>query len=81
MTVLRSDSGETHVRRHATWGMYVEVDLSCIEAEMKDTSLGRLIFFALQGLRFHSLLALPDGGPSVRNELAQKIEEMIDNAH
>ncbi len=23
MTVLRSDSGETHVRRHATWGMYV----------------------------------------------------------
>jgi AcrR family transcriptional regulator len=59
----------------------LEVDLSCIEAEMKDTSLGRLIFFALQGLRFHSLLALPDGGPSVRNELAQKIEEMIDNAH
>ena len=24
MIVLRSDSGETHVRRHATWGMYVE---------------------------------------------------------
>lgn len=23
MIVLRSDSGETHVRRHATWGMYV----------------------------------------------------------
>ena len=22
MIVLRSDSGETHVRRHATWGMY-----------------------------------------------------------
>jgi len=30
MIVLRSDSGETHVRRHATWGMYdetVPVDL------------------------------------------------------
>ena len=26
MIVLRSDSGETHVRRHATWGMYVEKD-------------------------------------------------------
>ncbi|CAM5534183.1 signal transduction histidine kinase [Aquamicrobium terrae] len=24
MIVLRSDSGETHVRRHATWGMYVD---------------------------------------------------------
>ncbi|WP_206434889.1 hypothetical protein, partial [Sphingomonas koreensis] len=24
MIVLRSDSGETHVRRHATWGMYVK---------------------------------------------------------
>ena len=24
MTVLRSDSGETHVRRHATWGMYAK---------------------------------------------------------
>lgn len=26
MIVLRSDSGETHVRRHATWGMYVYID-------------------------------------------------------
>ena len=26
MIVLRSDSGETHVRRHATWGMYDEID-------------------------------------------------------
>ena len=25
MIVLRSDSGETHVRRHATWGMYDEM--------------------------------------------------------
>lgn len=25
MIVLRSDSGETHVRRHATWGMYAKL--------------------------------------------------------
>ena len=27
MIVLRSDSGETHVRRHATWGMYVDIGI------------------------------------------------------
>ena len=30
MIVLRSDSGETHVRRHATWGMYVVIAILAV---------------------------------------------------
>lgn len=61
--------------RHA-----LAADLARIEAEMTDADLGRLIFFALQGLRFHSLLALPDGGHEARNQLTRRIQEMIENA-
>ena len=32
MIVLRSDSGETHVRRHATWGMYAQDNFISNEA-------------------------------------------------
>ncbi len=58
----------------------LEADLARIEDEMTDAGLGRLIFFALQGMRFHALLALPDGGTSVRNQITRRIEEMIENA-
>ena len=51
----------------------LEADPACIEDEMTDAGLGRVIFFALQGMRFHAPQVLPDGGTSVRNRIAQRI--------
>lgn len=43
MIVLRSDSGETHVRRHATWGMYVQDTGEIVSEQDKPfVSTGRL---------------------------------------
>ena len=59
----------------------LEADLARIEAEATDANRDRLIFFALQGLRFHALLSLPGGEPALRRQLGETITEMIENAH
>lgn len=59
----------------------LEADLARIEAEMADANFARLIFFALQGLRFHALLGLPGGEAAARRQLGQTITEIIDHAH
>ncbi len=59
----------------------LEADLARIEAEAADANLCRLIFFALQGLRFHALLSLPGGEPAVRRQLGETVTEMIENAY
>lgn len=59
----------------------LDADLARIEAEATDANLGRLIFFALQGLRFHALLSLPGGEHALHKQLGETIMEMIENAH
>lgn len=58
----------------------LEADLARIESETTDKTLAHVIFFALQGLRFHKLLTLPDGGAPVRDEVFVRLQEMIKDA-
>lgn len=58
----------------------LETDLARISAETTDPETARILFFALQGIRFHKLLKLPDGGGAVLDDIAARIEEMNDDA-
>jgi len=58
----------------------LETDLARISSESTDPETARILFFALQGIRFHKLLKLPDGGGAVLDDLAARIEEMSDDA-
>lgn len=58
----------------------LEEDLARITDETADPATAHVIFFALQGLRFHKLLNLPDGGPPVRDRVHARLQEMIENA-
>ena len=51
-----------------------------MNSESTDPETARILFFALQGIRFHKLLKLPDGGSAVPDDLAARIEEMNDDA-
>lgn len=58
----------------------LKTDLAGIGSESNDPETARILFFALQGIRFHKLLNLPDGGGAVLDDLAARIEEMNDDA-
>lgn len=58
----------------------LETDLVRIETETKDPRMARILFFALEGIRFHKLLKLPDGGCAMLDDLAARIEEMSGDA-
>ncbi|HDR29410.1 TetR/AcrR family transcriptional regulator [Rhodovulum sp.] len=58
----------------------LKTDLAIIGSETNDPTTARILFFALQGIRFHKLLKLPDGGSAVLDDLAARIEEMDDDA-
>lgn len=58
----------------------LKTDLARIASETTDPKMARILFFALQGIRFHKLLKLPDGGSAVLDDLTARIEEMNDYA-
>jgi len=58
----------------------LKTDLARMNSESTDPETARILFFALQGIRFHKLLKLPDGGSAVPDDLAARIEEMNDDA-
>jgi len=58
----------------------LDSDLARINSDSNDPETARILFFALQGIRFHKLLKLPDGGGAVLDDLAARIEEMDDDA-
>lgn len=55
-------------------------DLARIASETRDPKTAQILFFALEGIRFHKLLKLPDGGSVVLDDLAARIEELKDDA-
>jgi AcrR family transcriptional regulator len=58
----------------------LKADLAGIESESNDPETARILFFALQGIRFHKLLKLPDGGCAMLDDLAARIEGMNGDA-
>lgn len=57
----------------------LEADLARMKTETANLALARVLDFALQGIRFHKLLGLPDGGRAALDDIAARIEEMNGN--
>lgn len=53
-------------------------DLERIDAEASDQTGASLLLLAIQGLRFHKLLKLPDGGEGRQSAVLKRLVEMID---